>query len=105
MKKIRLFENKTTPKTVGDIIKEYREKCGLSKEDVASFFDNDLDRINSWENNSTEPSITEGKVLSKLFAVSLDEFFDYLDVTPKLSNLTAFEDITHRNRLSNRWYQ
>jgi len=105
MKIKKLLEKKTAPKTVGEIIKENREKSGLSKEDVATFFDGNIERVNLWENNSIEPSITECKILSKLFAVSLDEFFDYLDVTPKLSNLTAFEDITHRNRLANRWYE
>lgn len=101
----KLRKNSDAPKTVGAIIKEHREKAGYSKSDIAAFFQNDVGRIEKWENNSAEPSISECKILSKLFSVSLDEMFASVDVISLVSNQPAFEAVTQLNRLSNRWYE
>ena len=101
----KLCKNNDAPKTVGAIIKEHREKVGYSKSDIAAFFHDDTERIEKWENNLLEPSISECKVLSKLFSVSLDEMFASVDVIPLVSNQPAFETVTQLNRLSNMWYE
>lgn len=101
----KLSKNSDAPKTVGAIIKEHREKAGYSKTDLAQFFHDDVERIEKWENNCIEPSVSECKILSKLFSVSLDEMFASVDVIPLVSNQPAFETVTQLNRLSNRWYE
>jgi len=101
----KLCKNSDAQKTVGAIIKEHREKAGYSKSDIAAFFQNDVGRIEKWENNFVEPSISECKILSKLFSVSLDEMFASVDVMSLVSNQPAFDAVTQLNRLSNRWYE
>jgi len=103
--KVKKNKNKAVPKTIGEIIKEQREQHGLTREEIASFFDDKIERIDAWENNLIEPSISECKILSKLFSVSLDEMFASVDVMSLVSNQPAFEAVTQLNRLSNRWYE
>ena len=103
--KAKKNKNKAVPKTIGEIIKEQREQHGLTREEIASFFDDKIERIDAWENNLSEPSITECKILSRLFAVPLDDMFEYIDVSSIVSNTNAYKQISNRNRLSNRWYE
>lgn len=105
MRKNSMTNNKDSVNTVGIILQNQREKAGYSKAEVAAFFHDDINRIEKWESGTIEPSITECRVLSMLYSVSLDEMFHSIDTAPYVSNREELDNRIKLNRLLNRWYE
>jgi len=105
MRKNSVTNNKDSVNTVGTILQNQREKAGYSKAEVAAFFHDDINRIEKWESGTIEPSITECRVLSMLYSVSLDEMFHSIDTAPYVSNREELDNRIKLNRLLNRWYE
>jgi len=61
----------------GDRLKQRREEKGLTQEDVAGFFGEDLSRqsVSKWERGESYPEAENLWVLSVEFNMSLDEMF------------------------------
>lgn len=52
--------------TTGRILKELRINNAYSIDELAQYFNNDCDLITNWENDVSEPTISECKILSGL---------------------------------------
>ena len=59
--------------TLGEIIKNYRQKAGLSQEQLAEKINVSRQAITKWENDSGIPDIDNLISLSKVMGLSLDE--------------------------------
>ena len=79
---------------IGNKIYELRKKYGFSQEQLAEKMNVTRQTISKWELNETTPDIKQGKELSKLFKISLDELTDN-DV-----NDFVIEKITNVEKLS-----
>lgn len=61
---------------VGQKIKEYRNKAGLTQKDLAEQLHITYQAVSRWENNDVEPSIDALKEMCKIFNCSIEELFD-----------------------------
>ena len=61
---------------IGKKITELRKKRGLSQEELAEKVGVARQTISKWELGETSPDLKQGKALSKIFNVSLDELVD-----------------------------
>lgn len=59
--------------TLGERIKEYRQKVGLSQEALAEKINVSRQAITKWESNNGIPDIDNLIMLSKVMGISLDE--------------------------------
>ena len=59
--------------TLGERIKNYRQKTGLSQEQLAEKINVSRQAITKWENDSGIPDIDNLILLSKVMGISLDE--------------------------------
>ena len=63
-------------------IRYYREKLGMTQDDLAELLKVDHVTISRHENGSREPSIDKFKILSEVFNVSIDEITENPIATP-----------------------
>lgn len=61
---------------IGNKIKECRNSCNISQEELADKVFVSRQTISNWENNKSYPDINSLKLLCNIFAVSLDEFVE-----------------------------
>ena len=107
MKIIHKDKDKSHLDTVGKILKHYREKANYSIDEIACFFDGNIVKIEAWESDVEEPSITDCLILSKLYSVPLEDMFHSINVLSKVAadKVDAFESSINMNRLASRWYE
>ena len=92
--------------TTGKILKELRTKNAYSVDELAQFFNNDSDLIKNWENDIAEPTISECKILSGLYGISVDDMFWEIDVRKIMPQNVQGKFAYERkiNRLANRCF-
>ncbi len=61
---------------IGNKIKQYRQRSGLTQEQLASRLSVSAQSVSKWENSVAMPDITLLPVLAGEFGVSIDELFD-----------------------------
>lgn len=93
------------PKTVGSVLKTIRERNRYSKEELAQLTGSNVERIEDWESDKIEPTISECLILSRLYAIPVDDMFCSADVLSQVPDAAAFERVTRINRLAHRWYE
>lgn len=78
-------------KTIGDKIKEYRKKAGLTQEQLAARLNVTFQTVSKWETNTSSPDLSMIIPLTRLFGVSADELFGLDDFEPdaRYAELTA----------------
>lgn len=60
-------------KSLGETIKEHREKCNMTQEFVAEAIGVSRQAVSKWETGSSDPSTANLLALAKLFGVSAEE--------------------------------
>lgn len=73
--------------TLGDKIKNLRTNAGFTQETFAEKLNVSRSAIAKWESNKGIPEISNLKLISELFDISLDEL---LNDQPKISNVNEF---------------
>ncbi len=59
-----------------DKLREYRTNCGFSQQQVAEMLNMHRSTYSYYETGKTEPSLDNLRMLSKMFAVSMDELLE-----------------------------
>ena len=78
--------------TIGNKIKQLRQKAGLTQEQLANLIGISAQAISKWETGTTMPDITLLPVLSTEFGVTIDELFD-LSTEQKLQRIERRIDL------------
>ena len=60
-------------KSLGEVLKEYRLKCGMTQEFVAETLGVSRQAVSKWENGTSDPSTSNLIALAKLYNISVDE--------------------------------
>lgn len=78
-------------KTIGDKIKEYRKKAGLTQEQLAARLNVAFQTVSKWETNASSPDLSMIIPLIRLFGVSADELLGLNDTETdaRYAELTA----------------
>ena len=66
-------------KSVGQRIKEYREKAGLKQADLAELVHARRETIVHLENGRYNPSLKLAMDIAKVFSVSVEELFEFVN--------------------------
>ncbi len=66
-------ETKEVCKSLGEVIKENRIRCGMTQEFVAEQLGVSRQAVSKWENGTSDPSTTNLLALAKLFGISAEE--------------------------------
>ena len=74
-------EKKEVRKTLGETLKEYREKCNMTQEFVAETLGVSRQAVSKWETGSSDPSTANLLALAKLYGVSAEELLKNVTVT------------------------
>jgi len=93
-------------KTIGTILKELREEHDCSKAALAGLTGLDEKRIDQWEMDLEEPTISECLLLSSFYGIDLSDMFvefDEMVLVPQKA-VEAFRQAARRNRFARRWY-
>ena len=78
--------------TIGNKIKQLRQKAGLTQEQLANLIGISAQAISKWETGTTMPDITLLPVLSTEFGVTIDDLFD-LSTEQKLQRIERRMDL------------
>lgn len=57
---------------IGDVIKKYRRKLGLTQEEMANRLGVTTPAVNKWENNNTTPDIGLLAPIARLLGITTD---------------------------------
>lgn len=60
-------------KSLGEVIKEHRIRCGMTQELVAEQLGVSRQAVSKWENGTSEPSTSNLLALAKLFGVPAED--------------------------------
>ena len=71
-------ENRT-PKTIGDVLKEYRIKNNMTQEFVAQALNVSRQAVSKWENNISEPSTSNLLAIAKLYNIPSEELISQIN--------------------------
>ena len=74
-------EKEEVRKTLGETLKEYREKCNMTQELVAEALGVSRQAVSKWETGSSDPSTANLLALAKLYGVSAEELLKNVTVT------------------------
>ncbi len=66
-------ETQNVRKSLGEMIKEHRIRCGMTQEFVAEQLGVSRQAVSKWENGTSEPSTTNLLALAKLFCISPED--------------------------------
>jgi len=66
-------ENEQLKKSLGETLKKYRTKSGMTQEFVAERLGVSRQAVSKWENGTSDPSTSNLIALAKLFGVSVEE--------------------------------
>ena len=64
---------------LGDRIKEYRQKSGMSQEKIAEFVGVSRQAVTKWEANQTAPSTENLFKLAEIFGIKVDDLLETED--------------------------
>lgn len=70
-----LNDKKTTPqqeilrRSLGEVLKEYRQRCGMTQEYVAEALNVSRQAVSKWETGAAEPATSNLLALAKLYGV------------------------------------
>ncbi len=76
--------------TIGNNIKRFRDRIGLSQEQIGSFLGKKREQIAFYENGSRNPSIEELNQLSDLFGIELSALLEEDDEMNAVDVALAF---------------
>ena len=74
-------EKEEVRKTLGETLKEYREKCNMTQEFVAEALGVSRQAVSKWETGSSDPSTANLLALAKLYGVSAEDLLKNVTVT------------------------
>ena len=85
-------------KTIGEKIKEYRKKAGMTQEQIASRLDVTFQTVSKWETGTSCPDLSLIVPIARLFGISTDELFGVNDWEPdqRYTELKEEYDRTYR---------
>ena len=91
-------DSKSINKILGARVKDLRLQKGLSQEQLAEKMGVTRQTISNWELDESSPDLKQGKELSKIFNVSLDDLtgdltFEYLDDVDSDRKITIISSI------------
>ena len=79
---------------IGNKIVSLRKKYSYTQENLANKVGVSRQTLSNWESDLTSPDLTQAKILSELFKISLDELCDNnLEITCKDESESIFNDI------------
>ncbi len=79
---------------IGNKIVSLRKKYNYTQEKLANKVGVSRQTLSNWESDLTSPDLTQAKILSELFKISLDELCDNnLEITCKDESESIFNDI------------
>ena len=85
--------------TLGNKLKEIRNRFGYSQEDLASLINVSRQAITKWENDSGIPDISNLQELSKVFGVTVDSLLNDEEL-PLLVMRKELDKTKYKNKLS-----
>ena len=62
---------------IGNIIRKYRKKAGMTQEEMAHYLGITAPAVNKWENNASLPDITMLAPLARLLGITTDELLSF----------------------------
>ena len=74
-------EKEEVRKTLGETLKEYREKCNMTQEFVAEALGVSRQAVSKWETGSSAPGTANLLALAKLYGVSAEDLLKNVTVT------------------------
>ena len=86
--------------TLGQTLKEIREKFGLSQEDLGGLLNVSRQAITKWENDNGIPDIDNLKEISKMFGLTVDYLIDNNSSLPLLHFKKELDKKKYKNKLS-----
>lgn len=90
IKLFTIFVTKHIKMKPAEILKLYREKIGLTQDNIASFLGIKREMISYFENGTREPSIEHYEKLAQLFGIELADFFEENEDLVKTNVAFAF---------------
>lgn len=66
-------ENREMVKTLGETIREHRQRCKMTQEFVAESLGVSRQAVSKWESGAADPSTSNLLALAKLFGVTAEE--------------------------------
>ena len=66
-------ETQTVRRSLGEVIKDHRTRCGMTQEFVAEQLGVSRQAVSKWENGTSEPTTSNLLALSRLFGVPAEE--------------------------------
>ena len=66
-------ETRNVRKSLGEVIREHRARCGMTQEFVAEQLGVSRQAVSKWENGTSEPATSNLLALAKLFGVPAEE--------------------------------
>ena len=66
-------ETQTVRRSLGEVIKDHRARCGMTQEFVAEQLGVSRQAVSKWENGTSEPTTSNLLALSRLFGVPAEE--------------------------------
>ena len=66
-------QTQTVRKSLGEVIKDHRTRCGMTQEFVAEQLGVSRQAVSKWENGTSEPTTSNLLALSRLFGVPAEE--------------------------------
>lgn len=82
-------------KTIGDKIKEYRKKAGLTQEQLAMRLNVTFQTVSKWETNASSPDLSMIIPLTRLFGISADELLGLNDAEPDARYAELMAEYNH----------
>lgn len=66
-------EKQVNAKTLGEVLKQHRERCKMTQEFVAESLGVSRQAVSKWESGKSDPSTTNLMALARLFQVAPEE--------------------------------
>ena len=66
-------EETTLRRSLGEVLKEYRTRCGMTQEFVAESMGVSRQAVSKWENGTADPSTSNLLKLAKLYGISPED--------------------------------
>ena len=86
--------------TLGQKLKEIRNRFGLSQEQLADIINVSRQAITKWENDNGLPDISNLQELSKVFGITIDYLLDDKNSLPALSMRKELDKEKYKNKLT-----
>lgn len=101
---------------IGDNIRYYRQKKGLTQEELASFLGVSFQAVSKWERQLAYPDLETVPIIARFFDITIDELMgnsriqaekiinDYLEEYDRLALICTKESNTEKNALAKKAY-